>query len=146
MGLGFSLGGGGGSGGGGGRFPASVVILGSLDASLAANLPASPSDGDTYDISVAGDFQSDAAIAGAGVYFEQYSTLTWHNAISLWVKGEYDNHMTPNGEAGSILNFAGVFTSDPSSPTTGDMWLIDDGASGYYLRVYLDGGVRGIGF
>ena len=76
----------------GGRYPDSLVSLGSLDASLAANLPAGPATGDTYDISVAGSFENDASIIPASAYFDPPDQIRWNG--TNWVKMESGNNVS----------------------------------------------------
>jgi len=60
------------------RFPSSSVLKGSLDATLAANLPAVRQVGDVYDISVAGSFENEALILPAGAYFSVPDQIRWN--------------------------------------------------------------------
>lgn len=59
------------------RFPTSVAIKGSVDASLSANLPTSPARGDTWIVSVAGNFQDDASIVPANYDFTVGDAILW---------------------------------------------------------------------
>ena len=59
------------------RHPTSTVIKGSVDASLSANLPASPAIGDIWIISVAGDFQNDALVSPANYDFTIGDAILW---------------------------------------------------------------------
>lgn len=71
-------------GGGGGVVAGSYPIKGELDASLASNLPATPSDGDTYRISVAGTFELDASIFPASYAFTIGDYVSWDATNSKW--------------------------------------------------------------
>lgn len=59
------------------RLPTSTVIKGSVDASLSANLPASPAIGDTWIVSVAGDFQNDALVSPANYDLTIGDMILW---------------------------------------------------------------------
>ena len=50
---------------------------GSIDASLAANLPANPFIGDTYIISVAGDFEDDALLSPVSYPLTVGDSIVW---------------------------------------------------------------------
>ena len=71
-------------GGGGGVGSGTYPVLGFIDASLAANLPVGPSDGDTYRVSVAGDFQNDASIFPASYAFTIGDKIQWDDTNSRW--------------------------------------------------------------
>jgi hypothetical protein len=75
-----------------GRYPSSVVSKGSLDASLAANLPAVKAVGDCYDISVAGSFENSATIIPASAYFDPPDQIRWNG--TNWVKMESGNNVS----------------------------------------------------
>ena len=66
------------------RYPSSTVIKGSLDATLAANLPSAPISGDMYVISVAGDFESDASITPVGITFDIGNFIVYDGGTALW--------------------------------------------------------------
>ena len=74
------------------RYPASNVSKGSLDATLAANLPVNPRHGDTYDISVAGSFEGDALIIPVGAYFSVPDQVRWNDVN--WVKMEAGDNIS----------------------------------------------------
>ena len=83
----------------GGRYPNTSISLGSLDASLAANLPAGPAIGDTYDISVAGSFEDDASVIPASAYFDPPDQIRWNG--TNWVKMESGNNVSDAAFDGS---------------------------------------------
>lgn len=56
---------------------------GTVDASLAANLPGSPADGDILRVTVGGDFQS-PAIFPEGSHALPGDTVTWNPLIPAW--------------------------------------------------------------
>lgn len=63
---------------GGSNSPVGNVVLGeSVDATLAANLPADPATGNKHYISVAGSFESDASITPVGYAFTAGDSITW---------------------------------------------------------------------
>ena len=76
----------------GSRYPSSIVLRGSLDATLAANLPAMPAIGDVYDISVAGSFENDASILPASAYFSVPDQIRWNG--TNWVKMEAGDNIS----------------------------------------------------
>lgn len=90
----------------GGSIVGNVAIKGSLDASLAANLPAGPATGDTYDISVAGSFEDDASIIPASAYFDPPDQIRWNG--TNWVKMESGNNVSntafDNSWDGDVVN------------------------------------------
>lgn len=59
------------------RHPTSTVIKGSVDASLSANLPASPAIGDIWIVSVAGDFQNADLVSPANYDFTIGDAILW---------------------------------------------------------------------
>lgn len=59
------------------RHPTSTLIKGSVDASLSANLPTSPAIGDTWIVSVAGDFQNDALISPSNYDLTVGDMIMW---------------------------------------------------------------------
>jgi hypothetical protein len=67
-------------------------LKGSLDASLAANLPAVKLVGDIYDISVAGSFENDASILPASAYFSVPDQIRWNG--TNWVKMEAGDNIS----------------------------------------------------
>jgi hypothetical protein len=69
-----------------------IISKGSLDATLAANLPSNKSNGDIYDISVAGSFENDALILPASAYFSVPDQIRW-NGIN-WVKMEAGDNIS----------------------------------------------------
>jgi hypothetical protein len=68
------------------RYRLSILLKGTIDASLAANLPASPTGGDTYQVTVAGDFGSSALINPAGAYFDVTNYVAYNAETSKWDK------------------------------------------------------------
>lgn len=72
----------------GGRFASSVVLQGTLDASLASNLPLNPKTGDRYRITTAGSFENDASILPAQSYFSEGDQIEWDGISSNWIKLE----------------------------------------------------------
>jgi len=67
-------------------------LKGSLDASLAANLPAVKLVGDIYDISAAGSFEDDASILPAAAYFSVPDQIRWNG--TNWVKMESGDNIS----------------------------------------------------
>jgi len=84
------------------RFPNSAVIKGALDASLAANLPAGPEIGDTYNISVAGSFEDDASILPAAYAFTTGDQIQWDGTNWRAREGGDDVVKTPEAVAIAI--------------------------------------------
>jgi hypothetical protein len=81
---------------GGSSLPAgNNVLRGQVDASLAANLPASPATGDRWTISVAGTFQNDALISPASYSFTVNDGIEWNgtnwlareSGSDVWITG-----------------------------------------------------------
>lgn len=96
----------------------SAGVRGTLDATLAANLPGTPRDGDRYGISVAGDFQSSVLISPVGVAFGTDDSIIWNDVLSLWTKLEGGNA----SEFGTFLASDGTaaapsysFENDPNT-------------------------------
>lgn len=61
----------------GGSIVGNVAIKGSVDATLAANLPSSPVNGNQWIISVAGSFEDDASILPAAYAFTVGDAILW---------------------------------------------------------------------
>jgi hypothetical protein len=68
------------------RYRLSILLKGSIDASLEANLPASPVGGDTYQVTVAGDFGGSTLIFPAGAYFDVSNYVSWNDTTNKWDK------------------------------------------------------------
>jgi hypothetical protein len=62
------------------------VLIGQVDASLSANLPANPSTGDRWRITVAGNFQNSALITPQGYQFTVNDGIEWSG--SAWMAKE----------------------------------------------------------
>jgi len=63
-----------------------LILRGTIDATLAANLPTSPISGDTYKVSVAGNFEASALISPTGAYFDAGNYVAWNAMASTWDK------------------------------------------------------------
>ena len=74
------------------RFPSSSVLKGSIDATLAANLPTVKQVEDVYDVSVAGSFENSALILPAGAYFSVPDRVRWNG--THWVKIEAGDNIS----------------------------------------------------
>jgi len=77
-----------------GRFPSSAVIKGEIDATLAANLPSNPQEGDLYIVNTAGSFENSSLILPASVSFNQYDRIVWSNSLSKWIKSDASDNIT----------------------------------------------------
>jgi hypothetical protein len=78
----------------GGRFSNSSVLKGTLDASLAANLPASPISGDRYRVTTEGTFEDDASILPAGSFFSAGDQIEWDGVSNFWIKIEAGDNIS----------------------------------------------------
>ena len=63
-----------------------VRLVGTVDASLAANLPLGPRAGDTYRVVVAGNFEASPLILPAGSSFNVGDQIQWQLDGSGWLK------------------------------------------------------------
>ena len=72
------------------RVQGAVVLRGDVDATSYANLPTDAVPGDTYKISVAGNFGNDANIAPTGAYFEVGDRVQ-RQISGKWLKADADD-------------------------------------------------------
>ena len=107
------------------RYPASNVSKGSLDASLAANLPINPRHGDAYDISVAGSFENDALILPALAYFDPPDQIIW-NGMN-WVKMESGNNVS---NAAFGVGWSGDVVNAPAKDAVYDEMILRETVAG----------------
>jgi hypothetical protein len=63
-----------------------LIAKGNIDATLAANLPASPVGGDTYQITVEGTFQDSALVSPVGTHFKVTDFVVWNQNTDRWNK------------------------------------------------------------
>lgn len=87
------------------REPNAVYLIGSLDATLAANLPATPQIGDSYVISVAGDFEDDASIIPAGYDFTVGDFVIW-NGVNWVARESGDDSMKTTNNLNDVVDVA----------------------------------------
>jgi len=89
-----------------------MILKGTVDATLAANLPASPVGGDAYRVSVAGDFEGSALIHPAGSYFDIGNYVVWNAIAGDWDK--IDNTENISDSAYDATAWDGVTRDAPS--------------------------------
>ena len=92
------------------RHPTSTVIKGSVDASLSANLPASPAIGDIWIISVAGDFQNAALVSPANYDFTIGDAILWDGTNWL-VRESGDDSLKTTLNLSDVSNVATARTN-----------------------------------
>ena len=97
-------------GGGGGSEPGTNVVRGQVDASLAANLPASPSAGDKWEVIVAGTFESDASVSPAGYSFTVGDGIERNSLNTLWLARESGSDVWITG--GTITGITDLTVAD----------------------------------
>ncbi len=107
---------------GGGRTYGGTTLKGSLDATLAANLPTTPTEGDMYVIDTAGTFQNDADIDPVGTPFTVGDYIVY-NIDGKWRKVEGD---AVNGPASSTDNAVVRFDSTTGKLLQNSAVIIDD--------------------
>lgn len=97
--------------GAGGRFPSSVVNIGDVDATLAANLPANPTDGDSHRISVGGTFEGSALVTPSQpLTVNDY--IIWVDSISKWViRDSGDDRLLTTNNLSDVTNSATARTN-----------------------------------
>lgn len=121
-----------------------IEVKGTIDATLAANLPASPEDGDMYRVGVAGSFEDDASISPAGAYFNVGDCLFWFATGSVWQKWESDDHLVPNSLTGSELSMA-QFTSVEAGISNNSFFVAEIAGNTYICYKSPAGVVKGVG-
>lgn len=84
------------------------VLLGEVDASLSANLPANPSIGDRWRITVAGNFQNSALISPQGYQFTVNDGIEWNG--SVWMAKESGSDVWITG--GTITGITDLAVAD----------------------------------
>jgi hypothetical protein len=71
-------------GGSGSAEVGTLVNRGDVDATLEANLPSNPSDGDAHRVSVGGTFENSSLITPANYVFTTNDLIIWVDSISKW--------------------------------------------------------------
>lgn len=106
--------------GGGGVQAGTYPSKGSIDASLAANLPASPSIGDTYNILVAGDFEDSALLSPQSYPLTVGDSIVWDGTNWL-VRESGDDSLKTSLNLSDVASAATARTnlSVPGTVTTG---------------------------
>ena len=97
------------------------ILKGTIDATLAANLPADPIAGDTYKVTVAGDFQGSALIDPAGAYFDVGNYIVWNENAGTWDK--IDTTENISDAAYSVSGWDGDTRNAPSKNATRDKFF-----------------------
>ena len=92
------------------RHPTSTVIKGSVDASLAANLPTSPAIGDIWIISVAGDFENSATVSPQNYDFTIGDAILWDGTNWL-VRESGDDSLKTTLNLSDVSNVATARTN-----------------------------------
>lgn len=93
---------------GGGAPLGNNVLRGTVDASLASNLPSNPSLGDRYRVTVAGTFESSPLISPNGYSFTQDDGIEWNG--TSWMARESGSDVWITG--GTITGITDLAVAD----------------------------------